>query len=231
MGNAAKAGVGAAALGTASAGIAAAGHADASYSDSKYEDANEFGYGALTAVQIVKFALLLERLEARFYTEAVGDAEIQGEGGTNSPSGGRLSGMDIENSAVAKQFDNPSMRYSMFVRFKQIRDHEQTHVAALEGVLEAVGADPKFASDVESEFSCDSFSGFLDLARAFETPARRPTPPPHRRSTSRSTSPRLRGSTASSTATPATSARSTTRSPPARAHRTRSRTPSRGGSA
>jgi hypothetical protein len=168
MGNAAKAGVGAAALGTASAGTAAAGHADASYSDSEYEDANEFGYGALTDVQIVKFALLLERLEARFYTEAVGDAEIQGEGGTNSPSGGRLSEMDIENSAVAKQLDNPSMRYSMFVRFKQIRDHEQTHVAALEGVLEAVGEDPNFASDVEFEFPYDSFSGFLDLARAFE---------------------------------------------------------------
>jgi hypothetical protein len=148
-----KVGAGAAALGVAGTGTAAAGHADADYSDSEYEDANEFGYGALTDVQIVKFALLLERLEATFYTEAVG---------------GRLGEVDVESSAIAQQLANPSLRYATFQRLKQVRDHEQTHVEALEGVLETVGSDPNFASDVEFEFPYETVGEFYDLAQVFE---------------------------------------------------------------
>ena len=148
-----KVGAGAAALGVAGTGTAAANHADADYSDSEYEDANEFGYGALTDVQIVKFALLLERLEATFYTEAVG---------------GRLGEVDVESSAIAQQLANPSLRYATFQRLKQVRDHEQTHVEALEGVLEAVGSDPDFGSDVEFEFPYETVGEFYDLAQVFE---------------------------------------------------------------
>ncbi|PSP72590.1 hypothetical protein BRC80_03155 [Halobacteriales archaeon QH_9_66_26] len=148
-----KVGAGAAALGVAGTGTAAANHADADYSDSEYEDANEFGYGALTDVQIVKFALLLERLEATFYTEAVG---------------GRLGEVDVESSAIAQQLANPSLRYATFQRLKQVRDHEQTHVEALEGVLEAVGSDPDFGSDIEFEFPYETVGEFYDLAQVFE---------------------------------------------------------------
>jgi hypothetical protein len=148
-----KVGAGAAALGVAGTGTAAAGHADADYSDSEYEDTNQFGYGALTDVQIVKFALLLERLEATFYTEAVG---------------GRLGEVDVESSAIAQQLANPSLRYATFQRLKQVRDHEQTHVEALEGVLETVGSDPNFASDVEFEFPYETVGEFYDLAQVFE---------------------------------------------------------------
>jgi len=148
-----KVGAGAAALGVAGTGTAAAGHADADYSDSEYEDTNQFGYGALTDVQIVKFALLLERLEATFYTEAVG---------------GRLGEVDVESSAIAQQLANPSLRYATFQRLKQVRDHEQTHVEALEGVLEAVGSDPDFGSNVEFEFPYETVGEFYDLAQVFE---------------------------------------------------------------
>ena len=148
-----KVGAGAAALGVAGTGTAAANHADADYSDSEYEDANQFGYGALTDVQIVKFALLLERLEATFYTEAVG---------------GRLGEVDVESSAIAQQLANPSLRYATFQRLKQVRDHEQTHVEALEGVLEAVGSNPDFGSDVEFEFPYETVGEFYDLAQVFE---------------------------------------------------------------
>ena len=148
-----KVGAGAAALGVAGTGTAAANHADADYSDSEYEDANEFGYGALTDVQIVKFALLLERLEATFYTGAVG---------------GRLGEVDVESSAIAQQLANPSLRYATFQRLKQVRDHEQTHVEALEGVLEAVGSDPDFGSNVEFEFPYETVGEFYDLAQVFE---------------------------------------------------------------
>jgi hypothetical protein len=148
-----KVGAGAAALGVAGTGTAAAGHADADYSDSEYEDTNQFGYGALTDVQIVKFALLLERLEATFYTEAVG---------------GRLGEVDVESSAIAQQLANPSLRYATFQRLKQVRDHEQTHVETLEGVLETVGSDPNFASGVEFEFPYETVGEFYDLAQVFE---------------------------------------------------------------
>ena len=148
-----KVGAGAAALGVAGTGTAAANHADADYSDSEYEDTNQFGYGALTDVQIVKFALLLERLEATFYTEAVG---------------GRLGEVDVESSAIAQQLANPSLRYATFQRLKQVRDHEQTHVEALEGVLEAVGSDPDFGSNVEFEFPYETVGEFYDLAQVFE---------------------------------------------------------------
>ena len=148
-----KVGAGAAALGVAGTGTAAANHADADYSDSEYEDANEFGYGALTDVQIVKFALLLERLEATFYTEAVG---------------GRLGEVDVESSAIAQQLANPSLRYATFQRLKQVRDHEQTHVEALEGILEAVGSNPDFGSNIEFEFPYETVGEFYDLAQVFE---------------------------------------------------------------
>ncbi len=168
LSNTAKVGAGAAALGALGTGTAAAAHADEPYSDSDYEDKNQFGYGGLTDVEIVRFALLLERLESTFYTEAVGDAPIEYGPGTNSPEGGRLSEMEVESSDTAAQFANPSLRYSTFVRLKQVREHEQAHVAALEGVLSEVGGNPDFASDVQFVFPYDSVEAFYDLAQVFE---------------------------------------------------------------
>jgi hypothetical protein len=168
MGNTAKAGVGAAVLGTAGAGTAAADHGDEPYSDSEYEDNNPNGYGALSDVQIIKFALLLERLEATFYTEAVGDEPLAEMGSAGSAEGARLGEHDVERSDIAAQFANPSRRYSTFQRFKQIRDHEQTHVKALEGVLDEVGEDPSFASDVEFEFPYENTVEFVGIAQALE---------------------------------------------------------------
>jgi hypothetical protein len=174
LSNTAKAGAGAAALGALGTGTAAAAHADEPYSDSPYEDNNPKGYGALTDVQIIKFALLLERLEATFYTNAVGDEPIAEMGSAGSADGARLGETQVERSDIAAQLANPSLRYSTFQRFKQVRNHEQAHVDALEGVLAALqdegveGANPNFASGVEFEFPYETIGEFLDLARAFE---------------------------------------------------------------
>lgn len=168
LSNTAKVGAGAAALGALGSGTAAAAHGEQPYSDSDYEDANEFGYGALTDVQIVKFALILERLEATFYTEAVGTAPVGQMGTAGDENGGQLGEHDIERSDIAAQFANPSRRYSTFQRFQQIRDHEQAHVEALEGVLEEVGEDPNFASDLEFEFPYEDTVEFVALAQALE---------------------------------------------------------------
>ena len=168
LSNTAKVGAGAAALGVAGTGAAAAVHEEEPYSDSPYEDQNPNGYGALDDVQIVKFALLLERLEATFYTEAVGDEPIAEMGTAGSAEGARLGETDVERSDIAAQFENPSIRYSTFQRFKQIRDHEQAHVKALEGVLSEVGEDPSFASDVEFEFPYENTTEFVGIAQALE---------------------------------------------------------------
>ena len=156
------------ALSLVGTGTAAAVHEEEPYSDSDYEDQNPNGYGAFSDVQIIKFALLLERLEAAFYTEAVGTAPVGKMGTSGNHTGGRLSEHDIERSDIAAQFANPSLRYSTFQRFQQIRDHEQAHVTALEGVLEAVGEDPNFASDVEFEFPYDGVAEFVSLAQVLE---------------------------------------------------------------
>jgi hypothetical protein len=168
LSNTAKVGAGAAALGALGTGTAAAAHADESYSDSPYEDKNQFGYGALTDVEIIRFALLLERLEATFYTNAVGDAPIDEGPGSNSPPDGRLSEMGVESSDIAAQFANPSIRYSTFVRLKQVREHEQAHVDGLEGVLSEIGSNPDFASGVQFVFPYDTVGEFYDLAQVFE---------------------------------------------------------------
>jgi hypothetical protein len=174
LSNTAKAGAGAAALGALGTGTAAAAHADEPYSNSPYEDQNPKGYGALSDVEIIRFALLLERLEATFYTNAVGDEPIAEMGSAGSAPGGRLGETEVERSDIAQQFANPSIRYSIFQRFKQVRNHEQAHVDALEGVLAALqeegveGANPNFASGVGFTFPYDTFGKFLDLADAFE---------------------------------------------------------------
>ena len=168
LSNTAKVGAGAAVLGTLGTGTAAAAHADQPYSDSPYEDQNPNGYGALDDVQIVKFALLLERLEATFYTEAVGDEPIAEMGTAGDAEGARLGETEVERSDIAQQFANPSIRYSTFQRLKQVRDHEQAHVTALEGVLSEVGEDPNFASDVEFEFPYETVGEFYDLAQVLE---------------------------------------------------------------
>jgi hypothetical protein len=174
LSNTAKVGAGAAALGAFGTGTAAAAHGDEPYSDSAYEDNNPNGYSALTDVQIVKFALLLERLEATFYTEAVGNEPIAEMGTAGSADGARLGEHDIEGSDIAAQFANPSIRYSTFQRFKQIRNHEQAHVKALEGVLQELSnegiktANPDFASDVEFQFPYDNTVEFVGVAQALE---------------------------------------------------------------
>lgn len=182
MSGAAKVGAGALAVGAVGSGTAAAKHGDEPYSDSPYEDGNPNGYSALTDVQIVKFALLLERLEANFYTEAVGTAPVgEGGGGGNvnfdadnisevfEDQARRINGLEIETSASASQFlADPEIFQSIFEYFQIIRDHEQAHVKALEKVLKEVGADPNYAKKFTFNFDYNTADEFVGVARALE---------------------------------------------------------------
>lgn len=182
MANTAKIGAGAVVLGAAGSNTVAGGHEDEPFSDSPYEDENPNGYGALNDIQIIKFALLLERLEFNFYREAVGTASVDYAdregvvdlvvnlvGDREEDDGGRLSARNIENSESARQFAAGSnLRDSTFEYFQVIRDHERVHVDALEAVLDEVGSDPDFASDLTFTFPYDDADEFVDLAQTLE---------------------------------------------------------------
>lgn len=112
LGNTAKAGAGAIALGAVGSGVAAA-----------QEDSE-----TMTVPEILNYALTLERLEATYYEMAVGEDGAWDE-------------WMVERSDVAKQFEEPSLRYSTFQHFVDVRDHEAYHVTLIEGVLDELGAE------------------------------------------------------------------------------------------
>jgi hypothetical protein len=149
MGDAAKIGGGALALSTG-IGTAAA------------QDGGSGGFADMSNLEILNFALLLERLEATFYTEAVGTAPL----GERSDDG-RLSELEIELSEPALQFvSEGDFTFSTYEYFQRIRNHEQAHVNALAGAIENAGGDP-----VESpgfEFPYESVEEFVALAQVFE---------------------------------------------------------------
>ena len=108
----------------------------------------------VSTVDVLNFALTLEKLEATFYEGAL------------ASSGGTFSESDIERSEAAQIFaDNPK-RSSMFQRFETIRDHERTHVEALTAAINDLGGEP--VSGLEFEFPYETVPEFISLAQTFE---------------------------------------------------------------
>jgi hypothetical protein len=149
MSDTAKIGVGALALST---GIGTA----------SAQDGSSGGFADMENLDILNFALLLERLEATFYTEAVGTAPL----GEQSDDG-RLSEFELELSEPALQFvSEGDFTFSTYEYFQRIRNHEQAHVDALVTAIKNAGGDP-----VESpgfEFPYESVEEFVALAQVFE---------------------------------------------------------------
>jgi hypothetical protein len=158
MGDAAKIGGGALAL---SAGIGTAA-AEKSSESSGVEAQASGGYAALEDLEILNFALLLERLEATFYTEAVGTAEI----GERSDDG-RLSELELDLSQPALQFvSEGDFSFSTYEYFQRIRNHEQAHVNALVTTIENAGGTP--VQSPGFTFPYESAEEFVALAQVFE---------------------------------------------------------------
>ena len=153
----AKVGAGALAL-SAGAGTAAAGGMDDSDGDDSNGNGDNGNNGngevAESDLEILNFALTLEKLEATFYEEAL------------ATSGGMFDEHDIERSDAAKVFAEPSLRFSTFQFFEVIRDHERAHVDALTAAIEEGGGTP--VSGLEFEFPYETVEEFVDLARVFE---------------------------------------------------------------
>ncbi len=104
-----------------------------------------YGQAPADVLDVLQFALLLEHLEAEFYTRGVA-------------SSGLIPAADL-------------------VVFTTIRDHENTHVTALQGLITAKGGTPaaKPAFDFTAKgnlagfnFSSGQYPTFMALAQAFE---------------------------------------------------------------
>lgn len=103
----------------------------------------------LTDVEILNYALTLERLEANFYTKGLQKYDENDFGGVQ----------------VTCPCDTPS--FSVYDLLVDVREHEQAHVDFLVNVLEKLGAEP--APACEYDFGYETPCEFLDIARALET--------------------------------------------------------------
>ena len=111
---------------------------------------NGSGSEDVSDVEILNYALGLEHLEYAFYDDFL-DSHSEDE---------------VENSAVAKYFARPTLRYSTYQQIQDVRDHEAAHVEALTGTIEDLGGTS--VEPAEYEFPYDTIEGFVAIADRLE---------------------------------------------------------------
>ena len=111
---------------------------------------NGSGSEDVSDIEILNYALGLEHLEYAFYDDFL-DSHSEDE---------------VENSAVAKYFARPTLRYSTYQQIQDVRDHEEAHVEALTGTIEDLGGTPVEPADYE--FPYETIEGFVAIADRLE---------------------------------------------------------------
>jgi rubrerythrin len=138
-------GGGALALGLGAApAIAKGNHADD-------EDKKQGGKinGSVSDVDILNYALVLERLEYEFYRRYL-DKYSEGQ---------------IEGAAIFDGFGS-KVRSNIYENLVRIRNHEQTHVKTLVAVIKSLGGKP--VGESEYDFGVNSVKEFVATAQALE---------------------------------------------------------------
>jgi rubrerythrin len=136
-------GGGALALGLGAAPAFAKGNED--HDDKKH---GKNGNG-VSDVDILNYALVLERLEYEFYRRYL-DKYSEGQ---------------IEGAAIFDGFGN-KVRSKIYENLVRIRNHEQTHVKTLIAVIKSLGGKP--VGDSEYDFRVNSVKEFVATAQALE---------------------------------------------------------------
>lgn len=111
---------------------------------------NGSGSEDVSDVEILNYALGLEHLEYAFYDDFL-DSHSEDE---------------VENSAVAKYFARPTLRYSTYQQIQDVRDHEEAHVEALSRTIEDLGGTPIEPADYE--FPYETIEEFVAIADRLE---------------------------------------------------------------
>lgn len=111
---------------------------------------NGSGSEDVSDIEILNYALGLEHLEYAFYDDFL-DSHSEGE---------------VENSAVAKYFARPTLRYSTYQQIQDVRDHEEAHVEALSRTIEDLGGTPIEPADYE--FPYETIEEFVAIADRLE---------------------------------------------------------------
>jgi rubrerythrin len=137
-------GGGALALGLGAAPAFAKGNKD--HHDKKNGGKNGDG---VSDVDILNYALVLERLEYEFYRRYLD----------------RYSESQIEGASIFDGYGS-KVRSKIYENLVRIRNHEQTHVKTLVAVIKSLGGKP--VGDSEYDFGVNSVSDFIATAQVLE---------------------------------------------------------------
>jgi rubrerythrin len=105
--------------------------------------------GGVSDVDILNYALVLERLEYEFYRR-----HLQ-----------RFSEQDIEGASIFDGFGN-KVRSHIYENLVRIRNHEKTHVQTLIKVIKSLGGKP--VGESEYDFGVNSVADFVATAQLLE---------------------------------------------------------------